>query len=128
MLRNCDVCGVQYEAKRPNSRFHSDTCRKRHQRGARVAPVRAVPTRVGLVEQATRAELDEAGRLGSALGQVAVALAARLDDGRDTGQGAASLSKELRAVMAAALADVTAAADPIDELRSWRDRKRAAAR
>jgi len=42
----------------------------------------------------------------------------------DTGSGTASLSKELRSVMAAALRDAPAAGDPIDELRARRDRKR----
>jgi hypothetical protein len=42
----------------------------------------------------------------------------------DTGSGTAALSKELRAVMVAAVQGAPAAADPVDELRARRDRKR----
>lgn len=131
--RTCDSCGVEYEAKRANSRFHSDTCRKRHQRGARAAVVAiaSVDTPsdvVGAVERAVRAELQEAGRLATFSGQGAVALACRIDEGRDTGAGLASLMKQLHATMETALAGADEEADPIDELRAWRDRKRSAAR
>jgi hypothetical protein len=43
----------------------------------------------------------------------------------DTGSATAALSKELREVMAKALADATIGVDPLDELRARRDRKRA---
>lgn len=76
---------------------------------------------------AVRAELEAAGRLDSVLGQVALLLAARMCD-YDTGSGTATVSTELRSVMAAALRDAPAAGDPIDELRRRRDRKRGARR
>lgn len=72
---------------------------------------------------ATRAELEAAGRLDSMLGQVALLLAERMCE-FDTGSGTAALSKELRAVMATAVQGAPAAADPVDELRARRDRKR----
>lgn len=81
----------------------------------------------GPVEQATAAELAGVGRLDTVAGQCAVVLARRLDEhGRDTGGGVASVAKEFRNVMDAALANVEKAADPLDELRARRDRKRAA--
>jgi hypothetical protein len=42
----------------------------------------------------------------------------------DTGSAVAAVSRELRATMTAALADVPVANDPLDELRARRDRKR----
>ena len=57
------------------------------------------------------------------LGQVALLLAERMCE-FDTGSGTAALSKELRAVMVAAVQGAPAAADPVDELRARRDRKR----
>jgi len=57
------------------------------------------------------------------LGQMALLFAERMCE-FDTGSGTAALSKELRAVMAAAVQGAPAAADPVDELRARRDRKR----
>ncbi len=69
------------------------------------------------------AELTAAGRQNTALGVLAVQLAQRMTQ-FDTGGGLAALSKELRAVMAAALQEAPASADLIDELRARRDAKR----
>lgn len=71
--------------------------------------------------------LQDADRLDTVLGQQALALAAQIVSPFQTGAGVASLSKELRAVMAEAMRGVAAAADPVDELRRRRDAKRAAA-
>ena len=133
MQRNCDHCGVSYNAKRKTSRYHSPNCRTAASRAraegrAVSAEVVHIPPAAGGLLGATRRELDVAGRLDSALGQQALAIAARIAAGTDSGSSLAALSKELRAVMGAALADVAAAVDPVDELRAWRDRKRAAAR
>ena len=117
MEQSCQTCG------RPGSRKTCDRCRKRASRGGGV--VSLPPS--GLAEAVER-ELKAAGRLESAVGQQALALAVRISTpSADTGSSVAALSKELRAVMDAALADVEAESDPIDELRAWRDRKRAAA-
>lgn len=62
-------------------------------------------------------ELTEAGRLESALGQAAVALATRIQTGVDTGSAVASLSKELRATLAAAVAGARVAASPLERMR-----------
>ena len=133
MQRSCDVCGVTYEAKRPNAKFCSDTCRKRHQRGARkperpeVAPVADIARSIGEIEESTAAALDETGRLETPLGRTALRLARRLDDPeRETGQGLASLAKQFEAVFTSATAGVDVEDDPIDELRAARDRKRRA--
>lgn len=102
MKRNCDSCGVEYEAKRANSRFHSDTCRKRAQRGGKVidlppaTPTPADKRPTGPIEAATHRELEEAGRLDTSLGQTCLALARRLDfPGVDTGSALASVAARL---------------------------------
>jgi hypothetical protein len=51
-----------------------------------------------------------------------LALAERVDSSTAV-MGFAALVKELRVTMDAAMAGVTTAVDPVDELRAWRDRK-----
>lgn len=131
MQRKCDSCGKTYEAKRAASRFCTATCRKRAQRAPSVVALPppdvddtpSTPAASGLVS-ATIAELEEAGRLGTVLGQQAVELAKRVSSPHETGASVASLSKELRAVMESAMEGVGVASDPLDELRARRDRKR----
>ena len=120
MERSCDICGGAYEAKRPNSKYCGDTCRKRASRGA--VPADEVPTlvpdlEVGPVESALLAELTEVERTKTALGQAALALARRVDIGRDTGAGLASLVKQLEATAKAATANVKSDASPLDLMR-----------
>ena len=122
MSRSCESCGVAYEAARSDSKFCGERCRKRAQRG-HVAPVVAVAggTANGTTE-AVRRELEAAGRLETSLGAAALALAERID-GSTAVMGFAALVKELRVTMEAAVAGAHVAADPVDELRSRRDRK-----
>lgn len=123
MDRPCDVCGDIYDAKRPNSKYCGDTCRKRAQRGAVAADAaEQVPTLVpdlepGPVETALLAELTAIERQATALGQAALALARRVDIGRDTGAGLAALVKQLEATRTAATANVKSAASPLDLMR-----------
>jgi hypothetical protein len=72
------------------------------------------------------ADLEKAGRQGSALGHQAVLLAREMTQFQ-TGAGLAALSKELRSVMEAALQNSAPVADLVNELRARRDAKRAAA-
>ncbi len=134
MHRRCDECGIAYDARRASSRFCGGTCGKRAQR-ARAAgiPLRAsnlddlgaAPSE--LVQAVTR-ELEAAGRGGSVAGQLAVLLARRVGSRRETGAATAALARELSATMTKALAGVANAADPLDEIRARRDRKRSAGR
>jgi len=80
-----------------------------------------------LVEAVSR-ELDEVGRLGTVGGQLAVLLAHRVASRCETGSATAALAKQLHLTMTEALAGVDRAADPLDEIRARRDRKRAAGR
>lgn len=121
MLRKCDTCGREYGAKTARSRFCSDVCRVRKFRGA--APAPGVECAASPLVSAARRELEAAGRLDTVLGQQVLLLAARLS-GTDTGAAVAALSRELRATMAEALRGVRRGADPVDDLRGRRDRKR----
>lgn len=123
MDRECDVCGDTYDAKRPNSKYCGGTCRKRSQRGALAAdedtqvPTLVPDLEVGPVEAALLSELSKVERSATALGQAALALARRVDVGRDTGAGLASLVKQLEATAKAATANVKSAASPLDLMR-----------
>jgi len=126
MQRPCGSCGEPYEAKRSDSRFCGDRCKKRAQRG-HTAPV-AVPIAMPVLSSdkavaSVQRELEAAGRTDTYLGALALVLAARID-GSKAVMGFAALAKELRVTMDAALAGVTVVADPVDELRSRRDAKR----
>jgi endogenous inhibitor of DNA gyrase (YacG/DUF329 family) len=130
MERACDSCGAPYSAKSPLSRYCSPRCAKRAQRtglarSAQGAAMIAEPPAVTQeVETAVRLALEDAGRLSTPLGQVALALARRLDSpSGDTGAGLASLAKQLAATLAAATADARPTGDLLDELRARRDRK-----
>lgn len=132
MQRPCDVCGETYEAKRATSKYCSDRCKMRKARGAPVKHADAIPLRpadvleseIGPVEAETRRHLAEVDRETSVLGQTALVLARRLDYGRDTGAALASVAKQLEATLSSATKGVALAADPLDELRARRDRKR----
>lgn len=125
MTRNCSVCERTYTAKDPRSKYCGDACRKRQARGT---PVRiatpVVGETTGLVT-VTRKALESAGRLDSVQGQLAMTIAGTISAGGDTASGLASLSKELRAVMAEALGNAKVAADEMDMLKSKRQAKRA---
>ena len=128
--RRCDVCGVPYEAKRAASKYCGDVCRKRATRGAPLAVLEvdadpAVGPAGGTVA-AVRVELEAVEQSTSALGAMALALAARVDSGRETGSAMATLTRELRATMAAAKAYGSPSAGSIvDELRRKREERAA---
>ena len=127
MQRNCSSCGVLYEAKRPNSKYHNDTCRKRGQRAPKPAAAvdiaRAPVLSGGLVSAISR-DLEAADRLDTYLGQAALVLASRIDSPMETGASIASMTKQLRETMADALKGAATVADALDELRNRRDSKR----
>lgn len=93
--------------------------------GADPAPLYAP---VGVLASVVK-ELADAQRLDTVLGQLALKLASRLESATfDTGSSFTALSKELRAVMAAAVAGAHVEDDEVDELQKRRDEKEAAAR
>lgn len=131
MKKNCATCGKPFDAQRKTAKYCSGRCRVQAQRTtseASVTPLQpAAQPADGDVEQAAREELVRYGRESSVGGQVVLALARRIDAGvGETGASFAALSKELRSAMAAAVAGAEAEADPVDEVRKQRERKRQA--
>lgn len=124
-MPRCALCGEPFEAKRSTKRYCSASCRARASQGATPVTDLPRPTANG-VEAATRAELDAADRLDTALGQAALALARRVDSDRETGASAAAVTKEWRTVMTEALKGAGAAASPLDRARDELARRRAA--
>lgn len=125
MKRNCNSCGDEYEAKRPNSKYCGDTCRKRGSRSG--DNVVELPDSEPEVEPAllvaTRQELEAIGAADSALGQQAIELARRMSHPKAMGLSVAPISKELRSIMAELLKQAPQASK-MDELRARRDAKR----
>jgi hypothetical protein len=132
----CEECGIGFEAQRSTAKFCTTRCRTRATRrraDGRPAPALEAPPQalsapqhgedVPLLVAATIGELAAAGRLSTTLGQTAVKLAERLVSRSETGSAVASLSKELRATMAAALAGGKTGEDPLDEFTERRHRK-----
>lgn len=118
MTRACDSCGHSYDAKTKRSKFCSDVCRVRASRGAKPGH-----GSVSAVANAAETELRVAGRLETAMGQSVMALARRIDEGRDTGAALASLVRQLQVALAAATEGARSAASPLDELRARRERR-----
>ena len=135
MVTVCDVDGVEFETNRKNARFCSDACRQKARRRRKsglpenVVQLGVVPEAPDLehgpVYTASMAELVEAERQNTTLGRAALALAARIDQGVDTGSGLASAVKTLGDTMAAATKGARRAATPLDRVREARDAKRA---
>lgn len=126
----CATCGNTFQARRSSAKYCGKTCQKRSERQSKPA-MQAAPD-VPVVEfpalpvvEATKRELEAAGRLETALGQQALRLAKRMHSEFDTGSALASISRELRAVMAEALKGAAPVADPLDELAERRRRKAA---
>lgn len=129
MQRNCDSCGVPYPAQRPNSRFCSESCRKKAARGTsspRMEPISVDSSDSAAISTRSRvlSELQAAGRSETYLGACALALADRIDQATAV-MGYAALIKELRATMDAALEGAEKETDDLDELKRRRDAKRA---
>jgi hypothetical protein len=136
MQKSCAVCRKPFEAKRPAAKYCGQTCRQRaHRRPdaaaeSKVLELPAEPTSElapavgGSVTAATVAELEAAGRLETALGQAAVALARRIDAGAsEPGSSFASLVRQHGATLTEAVKDAKTAVNPLDELKSRRERK-----
>lgn len=137
MDRSCEVCGARYAPKRATSKYCSPACKKRafDQRAAERAAARSAeksqvsesaqrPARSTELTDRVTAELEAASRLDTVAGRQALLLARRLEDPETSfGSAAASLSKELREVMAEAMAGAAKEGDPVDELLRRRELK-----
>ena len=136
MERDCDRCGHPFAPASKRARFCSVKCRTQATRARaqgqpesiakpkRTRKPKPVDSPTGTLG-AVIAELTEAGRLQTSAGQAAVALARRIDDGAESSSGLAALTREMRAAMAEATANVAQAGDALDELRAKREARRA---
>lgn len=149
----CAGCGQNFTAARSTARWCTATCKKRAQRAAKAAGAVAELEAAAAAAQAdqledgspaehrlvraARLELEVAGVLHTVNGQLALQLARQMANPEGTGLSA--LSKEFRAVMAAALEKRPTPEDPtepeapvqaddeLDEIRRRREEARQAA-
>jgi predicted nucleic acid-binding Zn-ribbon protein len=132
----CEACGAAFEASRESAKCCSAKCRqrKRRQNGSPAAPKKAgkVVTLAPAppVDNAPadddesgmaatcRRELVKAKRLDTPLGQAALFAAQRLEHSmHDTASSVASLLREYRAALAAAVEGAVVEEDPIEAMR-----------
>lgn len=125
----CLACGRPFAyVRNPHGKkqvFCSPTCAKNGRKGAKLDANSAQNVSVPefFVEKCLRRELEEAGKLDSAVGQALCVLANRIDQNRDGGQSLSSLVHELRDGISALLGDQSQVLDLVDELRARRERK-----
>ena len=145
MLITCATCSTDFDARSSRARFCSAKCRTaahyrrtklgipeaRDPKPAPKAPAKGRKPKAQAEDFPTGtlgaviAELTAAGRLQTSAGQAAVALASRIDAGAESSSGLAALTREMRAAMAEATANVAQAGDALDELRAKREARRA---
>lgn len=126
---DCDKSLPPATGSRP--RLYCDSSCRRRAHEARKANPAAAPTVpadsvVSDLAGAVRKELEAGGRAETVSGQLAIAMARRIDSSGTTASSMASLSKELRALLAEALEGVKrpgAVEDPVDQARASRDVK-----
>ncbi|AOE44281.1 hypothetical protein SEA_EYRE_1 [Gordonia phage Eyre] len=142
MTKTCESCGQPFEAARRTARFCGATCRKRASRAGGPAPRRerqeqspAAPTATPATAASTDSddlvsslitELDACGERSTLVGQQAIAIARRIVSPVETGASVATLSRELRALMAQ-VRRKGETADVVDEVTERRDAKLRAA-
>lgn len=128
MTKACAQCGapLPVQTGRGRRRTKCANCSpSRVSKPKTTPPPMASPSK-GLLD-ATRAELETAGRASSSAGQAALLLAERIEFGENTGSAVAQMVRQLHDTMTRALADAEIASDPVDELRARRERRRAGA-
>lgn len=140
MDRMCAAgCGTSLAGRTPRARFCSSDCRakatKRRRKGQPedigvVVPFAPPPDESappdepdGPVTRSTLDVLTRAERAETPSGQVALALARRIDKAADSGSSLAALARQLSETMAEALVGVVLEPDKVDELRARRDQK-----
>lgn len=128
MLKQCAKCGgpLPVQTGRGRRRTKCEMCAPSRGTKTSSQPIVAAPPRSGLLA-ATRAELDAAGRAGSHAGQAAILIAERIEFGDNSGSAVAHMVRQLHDSMSRAMADAAVEVDPVDELRSRRERRRAGA-
>jgi hypothetical protein len=130
MRVSCSVCSKPFEAKMSNAKYCGGTCRQRAARGSpvpKIVPEIPQKTDIHPLVAETQRELSESGNLHTVLGQTALRLAEKLAESFDTGSAMASLSRELRAVMAEVKSGTASQGDSLDEIAQRRAKKAASA-
>ena len=129
--RQCRQCASDFVALSPRARYCSDACRSR----ARYQRVKRAPTAdlYGLpipaesndLAGAVATELQAAGRAHTVAGVAALTIARRIDACPESSAGLATLTRELRACMAEALADAFIGSSLLDDLAEQRRQRQA---
>jgi hypothetical protein len=119
-------CGIVFEAKRKNAKYHDKACSVRASRAGRLGEAtpagpgrgRRVPVAVASeLGRTTRRALEAVDRVDTWAGQAALVLAARIDrGGAETGSALASMIKEHALAMDRALAEARQG-DPVEALQ-----------
>jgi len=122
MPRTCQQCGAEFVARSPRARYCGDACRAR----ARYRRVKdsatadlfglPMPPESSDLADAVTAELQAAGALHTVPGVAALTIARRIDACPESSAGLATLTRELRACMAQAVADTNTGPSLIDAL------------
>lgn len=134
----CVVCGLEFEALRPNARYCTPAHRNKASRERTKARAEGRPdpfepetsqrpagVEGDAITEATRVELRALNLDRTALGLAAIAAAARVDRGTAEGGSAfAALVREHAAALTRALATGGKAGDTGDELADRRERRR----
>ena len=143
MPKACLQCGAAFTPQRSTAKYCSHLCRTKASQARQKAPGggTVVPLSKGSrppgkpakasaasapacsVTEATRAQLGDLA--SSVLGQTALVLAKRLDDGTDTGSAMATMVKQLNALMASLPVDAGEAEDPVLKARQALAERRA---
>lgn len=140
MDRTCAAgCGTSLTGRSARARFCSSDCRakatKRRRKGVPEDLSNVVPLNPpsdestpasepdGPVTMSTLDVLTRAERAETPSGQVALALARRIDKAADSGSSLAALARQLSETMTEALVGVVLEPDKVDELRARRDQK-----
>lgn len=137
----CVMCGTPFTAKRASARYCGERCKKRAQRNpgrpdtgtvrpasGTLAPVAQIGSvsapALGRVAMLTQKTLEDAGRVDTVMGAVALALAAKVDDpGMDTGSSIAALARQLEASLDKALDGAVTVQTPLERIKAQRERR-----
>lgn len=126
MQRVCAKCGGQIPPKtnRGKDRKYCLDCSPPRGRSPQKKPAKPRPVKAETIVSATRAELAAAGVDGTSSGLAAILLAERIASNVDSGSSLAQLVRQHRESVAFAIGDAEPAqADPLDELKSRRERR-----
>jgi len=137
MGRLCLACDKPLTSTNPRAKYCDSSCRgvgttRRKQAIPELRTTvsdgsasKPAPKTKRSVHKSTLAELVNVDRVDTALGQAALALAARIDLAADTGSALASAVKTLTETLAAATKDARSTVSNVDELGEHRARRRA---